>query len=65
MNASTISVGDTLKLKQDNAYGLDGEYEVTEIKQRNGYKTPWIVCRSHRPEAGVLFFRPSDFAKHA
>ena len=65
MKAANIAVGDRLRLKPNNGYGLDGEYEVTEIKQREGYRVPWIVCRSHRPESGTLFFRPSDFAGRA
>ena len=65
MTAASISVGDRLRLKPNNNYGLDGDYLVTAIQPRPGYRVPWIVCESRRPERGVLYFKPSDFARRA
>ena len=59
MRAHTISVGDVLRLKPNNPYGMGPLWLIVrEIREKPGYKTPWIMC-----DEGA--FRPSDFAGHA
>lgn len=70
MRAEAIQAGDVLVLKpaRARAYGLDDDhrtFEVSGLKARPGYKTPFVFCKSRRPEGGLLFFEPSDFARRA
>lgn len=62
MNATKIRAGQRLRLKPDNPYGFTGvELYVTvaEIREKPGYRTPWIIDPLGRA------FRPSDFARAA
>lgn len=59
MRHNDIRVGDTLKLRKDNSYGLPPlRVFVTELRYRRGYKVPFVMSG---PEA----YRPKDFAGHA
>ena len=57
MKADTIRVGDILRLKKDNPYGLGPLLiRVTELRTRGHYKTPWVIDeRAHA-------YKPSDFS---
>ena len=55
-----IRIGDKLRLKRDNRYGL-GPIVVTviEVRSHGHYKTPWIIGEN------LAAYRPSDFAGRA
>ena len=63
MRADAIAVGDTLRMKRMalESYGPNATATVTvsEVRERIGFLTPWIVARN---ESGILgHYRPSDF----
>ena len=59
MTSNAIRVGDTLRLKKDNPYGFGPALKtVTELRYRNGYKVPFVIC-------GTEAFKPRDFQGHA
>lgn len=59
MKHNEIRVGDRLKLKVDNPYGLPPlTVFVTELRYRKGYKVPFVMSG---PEA----YKPRDFRGHA
>jgi hypothetical protein len=66
MQAKDIEPGAVLLLKRARQEAYDfprATVEVVNIQERKGYKVPWIVARSERPEGGLLYFTPSDFAR--
>lgn len=72
MRHQDIQVGDTLKLKSDNAYGFGSRLvEVVGIEQRDGYATPWIRglyywTNETNGNRNMDFghFKPSDFKEN-
>lgn len=71
MRHADISIGDTLKLKRDNYYGL-GLLTVTvvDLVTRDGYKVPWVRGRyvTVNEHSGLEnlehgSFKPSDFSR--
>lgn len=66
MRAGDIRVGDTLRLKPDNPYGLGPVTRyVTEVRPKPGYKSVWIITDQLNEIGHLEAFKPSDFASKA
>jgi hypothetical protein len=66
MKQDAIRVGDVLRLKRDNAYGLgDMTRTVREIREKRGYKSVWIISETPNGAGDFEAFKPSDFSGHA
>ena len=66
MRADAIRVGDVLRLKRNNVYGLgDMTRTVREIREKSGYKSVWIISDQPNGAGDFEAFKPSDFSGHA
>lgn len=64
MRAAAISVGDTLKLKKDNPYGLaPQDMTVIALRCNPGYTTPFVYVAELDAPYNAL--RPKDFSGRA
>jgi hypothetical protein len=66
MRAEAIRIGDVLRLKRNNVYGLgDVTRTVVEIREKPGYRSVWIISDQPNGAGSTEAFKPSDFSGHA
>lgn len=66
MKVTDIRVGDVLRLKRNNVYGLgDMTRTVQEIRPKPNYKSVWIISDQPNGAGDFEAFKPSDFSGHA
>lgn len=66
MKAESIRVGDVLRLKRDNPYGLGpATRTVAEIRVKQGYRSVWIITDKLNDLGTAEVFPPSAFSGRA